>query len=377
MTADPDAGHGPAAQDPRRSPLHDRHVEAAAKFGDFSGWSMPLEYGGGGVVAEHTAVRQRVGVFDVSHLGTASVTGPGSADYLNSQLSNDLRRIRPGKAQYTLCCTEAGGVVDDLIVYLHADDRLLLVPNAANTEAVVHRLADKAPHDVSVSNTHGQNAILAVQGPRSADTLAAMGLPVEHPYFSFADTQWGGTELTVCRTGYTGEHGYELILPAAAAGDVWDAILEAGGPWDIRPCGLGARDTLRTEMGYPLHGQDISLDITPVQARLGWAVGWKKENFVGAEALRAEREAGASRLLMGIRHSGRRIPRPGMLVYSGERRVGVVTSGTFGPTAGVGIGLALLDRPFSPAGTLVELDLRGRREPFEVVKPPFVETEVD
>jgi aminomethyltransferase len=377
MTADPVAGHGAAPQEARRSPLHDRHVEAGAKFGDFSGWSMPLEYSGGGVVAEHVAVRERVGVFDVSHLGTASVTGPGAADYLNSQLSNDLRRISPGKAQYTLCCTETGGVVDDLIVYLHADDRLLLVPNAANTEAVVSRLATEAPDDVSVLNTHGQNAILAVQGPRSADTLAAMGLPVEHPYFSFAETEWGGTPLTVCRTGYTGEHGYELILPAAAAGDVWDAILEAGGPWDIKACGLGARDTLRTEMGYPLHGQDISLDITPVQARLGWAVGWKKDSFVGADALRAEREAGAARLVMGIRHSGRRIPRPGMLVYSGAIQVGVVTSGTFGPTAGVGIGLALLDRPYSPAGTFVELDLRGRREPFEVVKPPFVETDVD
>jgi aminomethyltransferase len=377
MTADPVAGHAAAPQEARRSPLHDRHVEAGGKFGDFSGWSMPLEYSGGGVVAEHVAVRERVGVFDVSHLGTASVTGPGAADYLNTQLSNDLRRISPGKAQYTLCCTDTGGVVDDLIVYLHADERLLLVPNAANTEAVVSRLSTEAPDDVSVLNTHGQNAILAVQGPRSADTLAAMGLPVEHPYFSFAETEWGGTPLTVCRTGYTGEHGYELILPAVAAGDVWDAILEAGGPWDIKACGLGARDTLRTEMGYPLHGQDISLDITPVQARLGWAVGWKKEGFVGSEALRAEREAGAAQLLMGIRHSARRIPRPGMLVYSGAIQVGVVTSGTFGPTAGVGIGLALLDRPYSPAGTFVELDLRGRREPFEVVKPPFVETEVD
>ena len=377
MTADSVPGHEAAGQEARRSPLHDRHAEAAAKFGDFSGWSMPLEYGGGGVVAEHLAVRQAVGVFDVSHLGTATVTGRGAVEYLNSQLSNDLRRIAPGKAQYTLCCNEDGGVVDDLIVYLHADDRLVLVPNAANTEAVVRRLAASAPAAISVLNTHGQNAILAVQGPRSADTLAAMGLPVEHPYFSFADTQWGGTPMTVCRTGYTGEHGYELILPAADAVDVWDAILEAGGPWGIKPCGLGARDTLRTEMGYPLHGQDISLDITPVQARLGWAVGWKKEDFVGAGPLRVEREEGAARLLMGIRHSGRRIPRPGMLVFSGAVQVGVVTSGTFSPTAGVGIGLALLDRPYSPAGTLVELDLRGRRETVEVVRPPFVETDVD
>ena len=377
MTADPVAGHGAGAHEARRSPLHERHVQAAAKFGDFAGWTMPLEYGGGGVVAEHTAVRQRVGVFDVSHLGTATVTGAGAAEYVNTQLSNDLRRIAPGKAQYTLCLTDEGGIVDDLIVYLHADNRLLLVPNAANTVTVVSRLAAGAPADVRVLNTHGDNAIIAVQGPKSADTLAAMGLPVEHPYFSFADTTWGDTPLTVCRTGYTGEHGYELVLPAAAAPDVWDMILEAGHPWGIRPCGLGARDTLRTEMGYPLHGQDISPEITPVQARLGWAVGWKKERFVGAEALRAEREEGAARLLMGIRHSGRRIPRPGMLVYSGAIQVGVVTSGTFGPTAGVGIGLALLDRPYSPAGTFVELDLRGRRETFEVVKPPFVETDVD
>ena len=365
-----------------RSPLHDRHVAAGAKFGDFAGWSMPLEYAGGGVVAEHNAVRTAVGVFDVSHLGKVWVTGAGAAEFVNACLTNDLGRIEPGQAQYSLCCTDDGGVVDDLIVYLFTPDRLMLIPNAANTAEVVRRLTDAAPAGVAVRNAHHEYAVLAVQGPRSDDTLAAMALPIGHGYFSFREARWGDTELTVCRTGYTGEHGYELVVPADAAGDVWDAVLEAGEPWGIKPAGLGARDTLRTEMGYPLHGQDLSREITPVQARLAWAVGWDKPAFWGAEALRAERAAKPARVLTGVRHAGRRIPRPGMAVYADDggsggaaEPVGVVTSGTYGPTAGVGLGLVLIDRRRARAGNQVWLDLRGRREPYELVKPPFVQVD--
>jgi aminomethyltransferase len=232
-----------------RSPLHDRHVAAGAKFGDFAGWSMPLDYAGGGVVAEHTAVRTGVGVFDVSHLGKAWVTGPNAAEFVNRCLTNDLHRIGPGQAQYTLCCTADGGVVDDLIVYLFGPDRLLLIPNAANTVEVVARLSDAAPAGVQVRNAHHEYAVLAVQGPHADDTLAAMALPIGHDYFSFRETTWGDTELTVCRTGYTGERGYELVIPADEAGDVWYAVLEAGEPWGVRPAGLAARGRLRTEMG--------------------------------------------------------------------------------------------------------------------------------
>jgi len=357
----------------RTSPLHDRHVALGAKLGDFGGWQMPLEYASGGVLAEHAAVREAVGVFDVSHLGKAVATGPGAADFVNACLANDLGRISVGKAQYTLCCDdESGGVVDDLIVYLRGDDEVLLVPNAANTEGVVRRLAENAPDGVTVVDQHEALAILAVQGPRSPDLVGALGIPTDHEYMSFVDTTWHGGAVTVCRSGYTGEHGYELVVPAADAGPVWDALMEAGASLGVRPCGLGARDTLRTEMGYPLHGQDLSLDITPVQARLGWAVGWTKEAFWGRAVLVAEREAGPRRRLWGLEAVDRGIPRPHMTVRDADgREAGHVTSGTFSPTRRLGIGLALLDRSLGE-GDDVSVDVRGRSAAMRVVKPPFV-----
>ena len=240
---------------PLTSPLHDRHVAAGAKFADFSGWSMPIEYAGGGVLAEHAAVREGVGLFDVSHLGTGTVRGPGAAALVDACLTNDLARIAPGQAQYTLCCLpdgdpQAGGVIDDLIVYLHGPDDVLLVPNAANAAEVLARLAAEAPAGVTVTDRHAEVAVLAVQGPRSLQVLELLGLPGELSYMSFVTGTGGGAEVTVCRTGYTGEHGYELLVDADRAGDMWDALLEAGQDLGIRPCGLGARDTLRTEMGY-------------------------------------------------------------------------------------------------------------------------------
>jgi aminomethyltransferase len=338
---------------------------------EFGGWEMPLEYPTG-VLAEHAAVREAVGVFDVSHLGKATVTGPGAAALVDATLTNDLGRIGVGQAQYTLCCDPGGGIVDDLIVYLHADDRVLLVPNAANTAEVVRRLQEAAPAGVTVTDEHEAYAVLAVQGQRADEVLASLGLPTAHPYMSFRTATYAGEQLTVCRTGYTGERGYELVVPAGAAAAVWDAILTAGEPEGIRPCGLGARDTLRTEMGYPLHGQDISLDVTPPQARLGWAVGWSKPAFWGREALLAEKEAGPARLLRGLVASGRGIPRPGMRVLlTADVPVGEVTSGTFSPTLRRGVGLALIDAQVTD-GAEVAVDVRGRREVFVVTKPPFV-----
>jgi aminomethyltransferase len=362
------------------SPLHDRHVAAGAKLADFSGWSMPIEYAGGGVLAEHTAVREAVGLFDVSHLGTATVRGPGAAAFVDSCLSNDLSRIGPGQAQYTLCCDESGGVVDDLIVYLHGPDHVLLVPNAANAHEVLRRLAEAAPEGVTVTDRHTEIAVLAVQGPHSLPVLELLGLPGELSYMSFVTGTGahGTAEVTVCRTGYTGEHGYELLVDADKAGELWDAVLECGQDLSIRPCGLGARDTLRTEMGYPLHGHELSLDITPNQARSGWAVGWKKPAFWGREALVAEKETGPARLLWGLRSTGRGIPRPGMSVLDAEgARVGEVTSGTFSPSLRSGIALALIDAAAGvEPGTELAVDVRGRPQAVEVVKPPFVDSHV-
>jgi aminomethyltransferase len=358
-----------------RSPLHDRHVAMGAKFAPFAGWSMPLEFSG--VLKEHDAVRNRAGAFDVSHLGKVRVHGRGAATFVNHCLTNDLGRIGPGQAQYTLCCDdETGGVVDDLIAYLRAEDDVLLVPNAANTEEVARRLADAAPTEITVTDQHHDFAVIAVQGPKSDEALSSVGLPVGHDYMSFVEVELFDVPVTVCRTGYTGERGYELVVPNEAAVRTWDAILAAGQAYDLVPAGLGARDTLRTEMGYPLHGQDISMDISPVQARLGWAVGWSKPTFWGKEVLATEKSAGRSRVLRGVVASGRGIPRPGMSVLNDDGSgVGTVTSGTFSPTLRKGIALALLE-PAVKVGDSVMVDIRGRREPFDVTKTPFVQPNV-
>lgn len=357
----------------RTSPLHDRHVAAGAKLADFGGWSMPIEYAGGGVLAEHAAVRTAVGVFDVSHLGTGTVRGPGAAALVDATLTNDLGRIGPGQAQYTLCCADDGGVVDDLIVYLHGPDDVLLVPNAANAAEVLARLAAEAPDGVRVTDRHEEIALLAVQGPRSPEVLQAVGLAADLDYMAFA-----GGDVTVCRTGYTGEHGYELLVAADRAGELWDELLAAGAGKGVRPCGLGARDTLRTEMGYPLHGHELSRAISPLQARAGWAVGWGKPAFWGRSALLAEREAGPRRSLWGLRATGRGIPRPGMaVVAAGGAVVGEVTSGTFSPTLRTGIALALLDAAAGLGpGDGLGVDVRGRVQEVELVRPPFVPSHV-
>jgi aminomethyltransferase len=364
----------------RRSPLHDRHVDLGAKLADFGGWIMPIEYGasGGGVVAEHTAVRETVGVFDVSHLGKATVAGPGARTFVNSCLTADLRRIAPGQAQYTLCCAEDGGVIDDVFSYLVSDDEVFLMPNASNTAEVMGLIAAAAPDGVTVTNQHEDFAVIAVQGPKSVEVLKSLHLPSDMDYVSFVDAEFDGRSVRVCRTGYTGEHGYELIPAAADAVALWDALVEtvrlAGG----MPAGLGARDTLRTEMGYPLHGQDLSRDITPVQAGASWAVGWKKDIFWGSDALRAEKAAGPARKLRGLLLTERGVPRSHMNVLAADGAViGETTSGTFSPSLKQGIALALIDtEPPLPEGTEVVIDVRGRRLAATVTALPFVESHV-
>jgi aminomethyltransferase len=367
----PDGGPTPA-DSLLRGPLHDLHAGLDATFAPFGGWEMPIQYKTG-VVAEHTAVREAVGVFDVSHLGKVRLTGPGAADYVNRCLTNDLTRIGPGKAQYTLCCTESGGTVDDLIAYLVSPEDVFLVPNAANTADVARLLVQHAPERITVTDEHRDFAVLAVQGPRSVELLAGLGLPTELEYMAYEDAEWQGAPVRVCRTGYTGEHGYELIPRWGDAAPLWEALLAAGGV----PCGLGARDTLRTEMGYPLHGHELSLDISPVQAGATWAVGWKKAEFWGRDALLAERKAPARRLRC-LKAIDRGVPRADMAVLddAGEH-IGTTTSGTFSPTLKAGIALALVNASADVGpGAEVVLDVRGRKLRCEVVKAPFVETHV-
>ncbi|HEY0485155.1 MAG TPA: glycine cleavage system aminomethyltransferase GcvT [Mycobacteriales bacterium] len=356
----------------RRTPLYERHRALGAKTADFGGWEMPIEYAG--VLAEHAAVRGSAGVFDVSHLGKVSVRGRGARALVDACLTNDLGRIGPGRAQYTLCCTESGGVVDDLIAYVHDDDDVFLVPNAANAAEVAARLAAAAPSGVDVTDRHGGYGVLAVQGPGSAAVLDRLGLPSGLDYMAFSVASWHDRPVVVCRTGYTGEHGYELLPAWEDTGALWDAVLDLG----VRPCGLGARDTLRTEMGYPLHGHDLGPGITPLEARAGWAVGWDKAAFWGRGALLAARAAGPRRRLWGLEALDRGIPRPHMAVLAGDgTRIGEVTSGTFSPTRRIGIGLALLDTAAGvAAGDEVTVDVRGRRSAARVVVPPFVPSNV-
>ncbi|WNG80077.1 glycine cleavage system aminomethyltransferase GcvT [Mycobacterium sp. ITM-2016-00316] len=353
-------------------PLEEQHRALGASFAEFGGWLMPVSYAG--TVAEHTATRTTVGLFDVSHLGKALVKGPGAADYVNRALTNDLNRIGPGKAQYTLCCNETGGVIDDLIAYYVADDEIFLVPNAANTAAVVAELARHAPDGLTITDEHRSYAVLAVQGPKAAEIVAGLGLPTTMDYMGYADGEVAGVPTRVCRTGYTGEHGFELLPEWDRAGAVFDVLVEAVRAAGGEPAGLGARDTLRTEMGYPLHGHELSLDISPLQARTGWAVGWKKDQFWGRDALLAEKQAGPTRLLRGLKALGRGVLRADLTVLNGDTPVGVTTSGTFSPTLKVGIALALIDTAAGiEDGATVTVDVRGRALECEVVSPPFVQ----
>ena len=369
-----------------KSPLYDWHLANSAKLADFGGWDMPIEYPkgvgdfSGGTLAEHAAVRERVGIFDVSHLGKISVKGLGAKAFVNHMVTNDLDRIAPGSAQYNLFCNDAGGVIDDLIVYEFSADDIFIIPNAANCERVCGDLSAAAPAGIEVKNIHQELAVLAVQGPESAKVLANLGLQLQMDYMSFVKRTISGHEdlgeVIICRTGYSGEFGYELLPSWASAEKVWELLVIEIAKFDGRVCGLGARDTLRTEMGYPLHGHELSLEITPVQASASWAVVFSKANFRGKEPLVSEKAKGPKQILRAIKCEDRGIPRAGMFVLNTEgEQIGLVTSGTFSPSLKIGIGLALL-RPDAKVGDNVQVDIRGRMSQAKVVKAPFVESKV-
>jgi len=358
----------------RHTPLFDKHAALGAKMADFGGWDMPIEYEG--TVAEHTAVRECVGLFDVSHMGKVAVHGPGAAAFVNSMLANDLDRIDAGQAQYSLLCNAEGGVIDDLIVYKWNDDAVYIVPNAANSATVVAALQQAAPDGIGVDDQQATHGIIAVQGPKSAEVLAHIGLPTDMDYMAFRMATWHEHPVTVCRSGYTGELGFELIAPNEILVQLWDALEADARALGGLPAGLGSRDTLRTEMGYPLHGQDISPSITPVEAGLSWAIGWDKPDFAGRTALLAQRESGPTRRLRAIRAKARAIPRAHMKVLDAAgQEIGEVTSGTFSPTLKEGIALALIDSSVGIDDDVL-VDVRGKQIPFQVVKAPFAPSRV-
>ena len=355
------------------SPLDAKHRALGAKMADFGGWEMPIEYPGGGVLAEHDAVRNRVGIFDVSHLGKISVKGVGAKDFINGVLTNDLEKISNGQAQYNLLCNEQGGVIDDIIAYRNSDDDIFLVPNAANCSKVYEILSKQAPANIKITNQHREYAVIAVQGPDSKSLLESLGINLEIDYMSFTKGSVDGHEVIVCRTGYSGEHGYEVLPKWDEAGQVWDRIAEKLGEGLV--CGLGARDTLRTEMGYPLHGQELSESISANVGGAAWAIAFDKQKFNGEAALRAEKATGISRRLRGLKLKDRGIPRGHMSVLADGAVIGETTSGTFSPTLKIGIALGLIDTKYK-VGDQVNIDVRGRQLAAEIVKLPMVESHV-
>ncbi len=356
----------------KRTPLEPEHRELGAKIGMFAGWAMPIEYRG--TLAEHQAVRERVGLFDLMHLGKITLDGPGAGDVLQRTVTNDVSRISPGGAQYNNVLNDRGGIVDDVIVYRLGEDRWYTVPNAANTAKVHRILLDRAAGADAEIVLHEDWCFLAVQGPRSPDVVGELFPRArELEYMHCTETEFGGERIILTRSGYTGEVGFELFPPEAVIHDLWAALMRAGEPHGMEPVGLAARDTLRLEVGYPLHGQDISEERTPLEAGLSWAVALDKGEFPGRDALLRQKEEGVPARLWGLEMEGRLIPRAHQAVLAGGEQVGEVTSGTFSPTLKHGIALAYLaPRDRFGASDRVEVDVRGRRGEAVVTKPPFV-----
>jgi aminomethyltransferase len=343
-----------------RTPLYERHVALGARLVPFAGWEMPVQYEG--VIPEHRAVRADSGAFDVSHMGELVVEGLGARDFLQSMLSNDLDRIGTGQAQYTLLTNEQGGIVDDLIVYELGPSRFLLIVNAANCERDLEWLRERELPETEVHDASDDYALIAVQGPR---TLERLELPEAHA-FTFADGEVDGIACTVNRTGYTGEQGVELLVDADAAGELWDRVLARG----VVPCGLGARDTLRLEVCYPLHGNDIGPETDAISAGLGWVCALDKD-FNGVEELRRIKEAGPQRKLAAFVMEEAGIPRQGMTIVEG----GVVTSGSHSPMLERGIGMGYVPAELAQPGAQLTIDVRGRPRRARAVKKPIYSRE--
>ncbi len=351
--------------------LHDRHTALGARMGAFAGWDMPLYYST--ARAEHTAVRESAGVFDVSHMGQLEVSGPGAREGLAITLTNDLD-IAPGQGQYTLMCEDDGGVIDDLIVYA-LDDRYLLVVNASNIAACRDRLADRLPADADLTDRSPETAMLALQGPAWAEALrplSARGTAFGLDYFSIGDDEIAGVPCRIARTGYTGEPGVELMCAWDDAPAVWDALLAT--PGSPAPAGLVARDTLRLEMGYPLYGQELSRERTPIEAGLKWACDVENGRFFGSETLRRQVVEGTRERLAIFRLTEPGIPRPGQDVVVDGRPAGTVTSGTLSPSLDVGIGMAYVPSALASPDNDLVIDVRGKPKAARTARRPLVAT---
>jgi aminomethyltransferase len=353
-----------------RTPLHDTHVRAGARMVEFAGWEMPVQYAG--ILDEHQAVRTRVGLFDVSHMGEVVFRGPKALDALNRVFTNDLSKAADGQAQYGCLCRDSGGIVDDVVVYRRSATDLLVCVNAANRAKDFEWLRGHAG-GAEVSNESDEWAQLALQGPLAApllQRLTKVNLSAVKTY-RFAMGEVAGIPAIVARTGYTGEDGFELFVPSDKGPALWAALMEAGQPEKIAPAGLGARDSLRLEMAYRLYGSDMDDGTTPLEAGLSWAVKLEKGEFVGRDALLKQKEAGVPRKLVGFNLTDPGIARHGYPVMQDGRKVGDVTSGTKSPTLGIPIGLAYVPTALAAEGSAFAVEIRGRAAAARVVKTPF------
>jgi aminomethyltransferase len=357
----------------KKTPLNARHRASGAKMVDFGGWDMPVEYSG--IVAEHLAVRERAGIFDVSHMGEIEIAGKNALDAVQRISCNDASRLAIGQAQYSGLLTPQGTFVDDLLVYRLGTEHFLLVVNASH---IAHDYACIAENiqpvgDAVAVDSSSRYALLAVQGPKALEILqplTAVDL-ASIKYYWFAHGEVASVRATISRTGYTGEDGFEIFVPPAAADRLWQAIIEAGQSVDLVPCGLGARDTLRLEAAMRLHGNDIDQTTTALEADLGWIVGWKKGEFIGSEVLRQQKAEGVRRKIVGFEMVDRGIARQGHDIYMGDAKIGRVTSGTQTPYLKKAIGMGYVPLEFIDPGSEFEIDIRGRRTRARVVPMPF------
>ena len=357
----------------KKTPLHERHRALGARMVEFGGWDMPVEYSG--IVDEHLAVRTRAGLFDVSHMGEIEIAGADALKAVQHITSNDASRLARGQAQYSALPTPDGTFVDDVLTYKLADDHFMLVVNASNIVKDFNWIARQISGigDAVAVNTSSRYALVALQGPAAREVLQALtGVPLSSlKYYWFTTGEVAGVAGTISRTGYTGEDGYEVFVPPAAAQRVWDAILQAGKSAGVVPAGLGARDTLRLEAAMRLYGNDVDETTTVLEADLGWIVGWKKESFIGSDALRRQKQDGVRRRLVGFEVLDRAIARHGYHVYVDGAAAGVVTSGTQTPFLKKAIGMAYVPVERSAPGSQIEIDVRGRRARAQVVPMPF------
>ncbi|OIJ11311.1 glycine cleavage system protein T [Anaerobacillus alkalilacustris] len=359
--------------DLKRTPLFEIYKEYGGKTIDFGGWELPVQFSS--IKEEHEAVRERAGLFDVSHMGEFLITGIGAENFLQKLVTNDVSKLKVGAVQYTAMCYKDGGTVDDLIIYKRAENEFLVVVNASNIEKDFQWMEQQLLPDVELKNVSKQVSQLALQGPLAEKVLQKITKTnlADITFFTFRDEiDLQGVKALVSRTGYTGEDGFEIYCNNKDVVFLWRELLEAGKDEGVIPCGLGARDTLRFEARLPLYGQELTKDITPIEAGIGFAVKVDKEiEFIGKEILKFQKEKGVQKRLVGIEMIEKGIPRTGYEVFVGEEKVGFVTSGTHSPTLKKSIGLALVDIEFAPLNTLVEVQIRKKRLKAKVVCTPF------